>query len=55
MLFQYAWRGFVRRRTRTSLAVTGIALSIALLVAVVSISSSVERAISDSMGRPGRT
>lgn len=53
MLFKYAWRGFVRRRTRTSLAITGIALSIALLVAVVSISSSVERAISDSMGAAG--
>ncbi|MHB8996313.1 MAG: ABC transporter permease [Armatimonadota bacterium] len=53
MLIKYAWRGFVRRRTRTSLAITGIALSIALLVAVVSISSSVERAVSDSLGAAG--
>lgn len=53
MLFKYAWRGFIRRRTRTTLAVTGITLSIALLVAVVSISSSVERAIADSLGAAG--
>eukprot|EP00825_Cyclidium_porcatum_P002742 TRINITY_DN11273_c0_g1_i1.p1 TRINITY_DN11273_c0_g1~~TRINITY_DN11273_c0_g1_i1.p1 ORF type:complete len:624 (+),score=59.83 TRINITY_DN11273_c0_g1_i1:122-1873(+) len=53
VLFKYAWRGFTRRRTRTSLAITGIALSIALLVAVVSISSSVERAVSDSLGAAG--
>lgn len=53
MLFKYAWRGFVRRRTRTSLAISGIALSTALLVAVISISSSVERAISASLGAAG--
>lgn len=53
MLIKYAWRGFVRRRTRTSLAITGIALSIALLVAVVSISTSVERAVSESLGAAG--
>ena len=53
MLIKYAWRGFVRRRTRTSLAITGIALSIALLVAVVSISSSVEQAVSASLGAAG--
>jgi putative ABC transport system permease protein len=53
VLFKYAWRGFVRRRTRTSLAITGIALSIALLVAIISISSSVERAISASLGAAG--
>lgn len=53
MLFKYAWRGFVRRRTRTSLAISGIALSIALLVAIISISSSVEKAISASLGAAG--
>lgn len=53
MLVEYAWKGFVRRRTRTSLAISGIALSIALLVAVVSISSSVEKAIDASLGAAG--
>jgi ABC-type lipoprotein release transport system permease subunit len=53
VLLSYAWRGFVRRRTRTCLAVAGVALSIALLVAVLAISSSVGGAISDSMGAAG--
>ena len=53
MLLTYAWRGFIRRRTRTSLAIAGIALSIALLVAVLAISSSVDRAITDSLGAAG--
>lgn len=53
MLFKYAWRGFVRRRTRTSLAIAGITLSIGLLVAVVSVSSSVEHAIAESLGAAG--
>jgi putative ABC transport system permease protein len=53
VLLSYAWRGFTRRRTRTSLAITGIALSIALLIAVLAISSSVNRAIVDSLGAAG--
>ncbi|MEN6545895.1 MAG: ABC transporter permease [Armatimonadia bacterium] len=53
MLFKYAWRGFVRRRTRTSLAIAGITLSIGMLVAVVSISESVKGAIDDSLGAAG--
>jgi len=53
LLLSYAWRGFTRRRTRTSLAVVGIALAIGLLVAVLTISSSVGRAISDSLGAAG--
>ncbi len=53
MLLSYAWRGFTRRRTRTSLAVVGITLAIGLLVAVLTISSSVGRAISDSLGAAG--
>jgi putative ABC transport system permease protein len=53
LLLSYAWRGFTRRRTRTSLAVVGIALAIGLLVAVLTISSSVSRAISDSLGAAG--
>jgi len=53
MLFKYAWKGFFRRRTRSLLAVLGIALSVALLVAIISISSAVERAVSDSLGAAG--
>lgn len=53
MLLSYAWRGFIRRRTRSSLAVLGIALSIGLLVGVVAISSSVGRAVEDSLGAAG--
>ena len=53
MLFKYAWRGFVRRRTRTSLALAGITLSIGMLVAVVSVSESVKGAIDDSLGAAG--
>jgi ABC-type lipoprotein release transport system permease subunit len=49
VLLSYAWRGFARRRTRTTLAVAGVAMSIALLVAVLAISSSVGGAISDSL------
>lgn len=53
MLLSYAWRGFTRRRTRSMLAVLGITLSIGLLVGVVAISSSVGRAINDSLGAAG--
>jgi ABC-type lipoprotein release transport system permease subunit len=53
LLLSYAWRGFTRRRTRTSLAVFGITLSIGLLVAVLAISSTVGRAITDSLGAAG--
>lgn len=53
MLFKYAWRGFVRRRTRTSLTIASITLSIGMLVAVVSISESVKGAIEDSLGAAG--
>lgn len=53
MLLSYAWRGFVRRRTRTSLAIFSITLSIGLLVAVLGISTSVRQAIDDSMGAAG--
>lgn len=53
MLVKYAWMSFIRRRLRASLAVMGIALSVGLLVAVLAISSSVEKAISDSLGAAG--
>jgi ABC-type lipoprotein release transport system permease subunit len=53
MLFRYAWKGFLRRRTRTSLSVAGIALSVGLLVAVLSISNSVQQAVSASLGAAG--
>ncbi|MCE5237632.1 ABC transporter permease [bacterium] len=53
MLLAYAWRGFTRRRTRTTLAVFGITLAIGLLVAVLAISSSVGQAIDDSLGAAG--
>jgi putative ABC transport system permease protein len=53
LLLSYAWRGFARRRTRTTLAVVGIGLAIGLLVAVLTITSAVSRAINDSMGAAG--
>ncbi len=53
MLVQYAWKGFLRRRTRSLLAVLGIALSIGLLVAVVTISRSVEQAVASSLDAAG--
>jgi putative ABC transport system permease protein len=53
VLAKYAWMSFIRRRLRASLAIMGIALSVGLLVAVLAISSSVEKAISDSLGAAG--
>jgi len=53
MLLQYAWKGFWRRRTRSLLAVVGIALSVGLLVAVVSVSRSVEQAVASSLDAAG--
>lgn len=53
MFFAYAWKDFIRRRATTSLSVIGVTLSVALLVAVVSISLNVERAISTSMSASG--
>ena len=53
MLFQYAWKGFWRRRTRSVLAILGIALSVGLLVAVVTITRSVEKAVADSLDAAG--
>lgn len=53
MLLQYAWKSFWRRRTRSILAVVGIALSVGLLVAVVTITRSVERAVASSLDAAG--
>jgi ABC-type lipoprotein release transport system permease subunit len=52
-LFRYAWKSFTRQRTRSSLAVSGITLSVALLIAVLSISSSVQHAIAQALGNAG--
>ncbi len=53
MLLQYAWKGFWRRRTRSMLAVIGIALSIGLLVAVVTITGSVGKAVGSALDAAG--
>jgi putative ABC transport system permease protein len=53
VLLHYAWKGFWRRRTRTILAVLGIALSIALLAAVVTITRAVEQAVASSLSAAG--
>jgi ABC-type lipoprotein release transport system permease subunit len=52
-VFEYAWKGFCRRRTRSLLVVLGIALSIGLLVAVVTITGSVGHAIASSLDAAG--
>ncbi len=53
MLPQYAWKNFWRRRTRAVLAVAGISFSIMLLVAVLSISRAVQRAVADALSAAG--
>ncbi|MFW5868331.1 MAG: ABC transporter permease [Armatimonadota bacterium] len=53
MLLQYAWKSFWRRRTRSMMVVAGVALSIGLLVAVVTITSSVEDAVSSALDAAG--
>lgn len=53
MLLQYAWKGFWRRRTRSLLAVLGVALSVGLLVAVVTVTHSVEQAVAASLDAAG--
>ena len=53
VLLQYAWKGFWRRRTRSLLAVLGIALSISLLVAVITITQSVGRAVASALDAAG--
>lgn len=53
MLLRYAWKGLIRRRTRTALNVAGVAISVALLVAVLAITESVRGAVQDSLGAAG--
>lgn len=53
VLLQYAWKGFWRRRTRSMLAVLGVALSVGLVVAVVTVTRSVEGAIGSALDAAG--
>ncbi len=53
MLLRYAWKSFWRRRTRSFMVVAGVALSVALLVAVVTITNTVEGAISTALDAAG--
>ncbi len=53
MFWQYAWKQFWRRRTKATLALAGTAFSIGLLVAVLSISRSVERAVAGALDAAG--
>ena len=53
MIWSYAWKGFARRKTRAVLAVSGLAISIALLVAVATISRSVRGAVGASLEAAG--
>lgn len=53
MLAHYAWKGLVRRRTRTALTILAISFSVALLVAVLAISESVRGAVQQSLGAAG--
>lgn len=53
MIWSYAWKGFSRRKTRAMLAVSGLAISIALLVAVATISRAVRTAVGASLEAAG--
>lgn len=53
MLLHYAWKGFWRRRTRSLLAVLGVALSVGLVVAVVTVTRSVEGAVGSALDAAG--
>ena len=53
MIWSYAWKGFARHKTRAVLAVSGLAISIALLVAVATISRSVRGAVGASLEAAG--
>ncbi len=53
MIWSYAWKGFARRRTRSVLAVSGLAISIALLVAVATISAAVRDAVGEALSAAG--
>ncbi len=53
MIWAYAWKGFSRRKTRSLLAISGLAISIALLVAVATISQAVRGAVVSSLDAAG--
>ncbi|MBC7286918.1 MAG: ABC transporter permease [Armatimonadetes bacterium] len=53
MLWQFAWKSFWRRRTRATLSVAGIVFSVALLVAVLSISRAVQRSVTNALNAAG--
>ncbi|MBM3476289.1 MAG: ABC transporter permease [Armatimonadetes bacterium] len=53
MIWSYAWKGFARRKTRAVLAISGLAISIALLVAIATISRSVREAVGASLEAAG--
>jgi putative ABC transport system permease protein len=53
MIWSYAWKGFARRKTRAILAISGLAISIALLVAIATISHSVRGAVGTSLEAAG--
>jgi len=53
MMWAYAWKGFSRRKTRALLAISGLAISIALLVAVATISQAVRAAVTAALDSTG--
>ncbi len=53
MIWSYAWKGFARRKTRSVLAVSGLSISIALLVAVATISAAVRNAVGEALSAAG--
>jgi putative ABC transport system permease protein len=53
MIWRYAWKNLTRRRSRTVLALVGIAGSIALFVGVTSISHAVRRSVAESLQAVG--
>lgn len=52
-MLDYAWKEISRRKTRSLLAISGIAFSIALLVGVITISDGVHKSISKPMATAG--
>ncbi len=52
-MWSYAWKGFARRKTRSALAVSGLGISIALLVAVATISGAVRNAVGSALSATG--
>ncbi len=53
MIWSYAWRNFIRRKNRAVLAISGLAVSIAMLVAIASITDAVRSAVGGSLSAAG--